>query len=58
MRMDLLIRGPRFVIPRSADSNISLVLDLGIFAMETSTGPEQSIPLERYESVLMRMMPH
>lgn len=39
MRMDILIRGPRFVIPGTADSNVSMVLDLGTFAMETSTGP-------------------
>lgn len=39
MRMDILIRGPRFVIPSSHGGNVSLVLDLGTFAMETSTGP-------------------
>lgn len=48
MRMDMLIRGPRFVIPGSNGSNVSLVLDLGTFAMETSTGPPQVVTPEIY----------
>lgn len=50
MRMDLLIRGPRFIIPGSPGSDISLVLDLGTFAMETSTGPPKSVHLEEYKT--------
>lgn len=38
MRMDLLIQGPRFVFPGPDHSRISLVLDLGTFAMETFDG--------------------
>lgn len=45
MRMDMLIRGPRFVVPGSPGSDVSLVVDLGTFAMETSTGsPEVVTP--------------
>lgn len=38
MRMDLLIRAPRFVFPGPIRSGVSLVLDLGTFAMETFDG--------------------
>lgn len=46
MRMDLLIRGPRFVIPGPPEQDVSLVLDMGTFAMETSTGPPEIVPRE------------
>eukprot|EP00737_Agarophyton_chilense_P003396 gb/GEZJ01003975.1/.p1 GENE.gb/GEZJ01003975.1/~~gb/GEZJ01003975.1/.p1 ORF type:complete len:3742 (-),score=436.98 gb/GEZJ01003975.1/:2287-13221(-) len=46
MRMDILIRGPRFVMPARKARNVSLVLDLGTFAMETSTGPSEDIIVE------------
>ncbi|KAI0564764.1 Vacuolar protein sorting-associated protein 13 second [Gracilaria domingensis] len=46
MRMDILIRGPRFVMPAPKGTTVSLVLDLGTFAMETSTGPSENIVVE------------
>lgn len=46
MRMDLLIRGPRFVIPGSVEHESSLVLDLGTFAMETSTSAPEKVSHE------------
>lgn len=51
MRMDMLIRGPRFVVPGSSHRDISLVLDFGTFAMETATGPPQNIRLEPKPSI-------
>lgn len=38
MRIDMLIRGPRFVVPGPEHSGVSLILDLGTFAMETFDG--------------------
>eukprot|EP00178_Gracilaria_changii_P005588 TRINITY_DN1932_c0_g1_i1.p1 TRINITY_DN1932_c0_g1~~TRINITY_DN1932_c0_g1_i1.p1 ORF type:complete len:4003 (-),score=421.76 TRINITY_DN1932_c0_g1_i1:2311-14319(-) len=49
MRMDILIRGPRFVMPAPQGTKVSLVLDLGTFAMETSTGPSENIVVENAE---------
>ena len=49
MRMDLLIRGPRFVIPCSTRNEISLVLDFGTFAMETSVEAPHSFTADRPE---------
>lgn len=38
LRVNLVIRGPRFVLPGPAGRNLSLVIDFGTFAMETSGG--------------------
>lgn len=51
MRVDMLIRGPRFVVPGTAGRDISLVLDFGTFAMETSTGPPQVVRPEACHSL-------
>lgn len=46
MRMDLLIRGPRFVFPGPPDQEVSILVDFGTFAMETSIGPSEPVPRE------------
>lgn len=38
MRIDMMIRGPRFLFPGPRTSSLALVVDLGTFAMETMNG--------------------
>ncbi len=46
MRMDLHIRGPRFVIaPVQEEKSLSIVVDLGTFAMETATSEPTAVPI-------------
>lgn len=47
MRMDILVRAPRFVVPGSRGEEVSILLDLGTFAMDTSIGPSESVDLKR-----------
>lgn len=46
MRMDILVRAPRFVLPGPRGQEVSILLDLGTFAMDTSIGTSESFSLE------------
>lgn len=49
MRMDLLIRGPRFIFPSRDAQKLSLIVDLGTFAMETASGEMYGVSLPSSE---------
>ncbi len=46
MCMDIHIRAPRFVIAPTTEKSVAVIVDLGTFAMTTSTEPAYLLPLK------------